>query len=1150
VLQRHTAPGVEPLVEVLARVLAEPLADPMAPELVLAPTQGMLQWLRERLARTLGATGAAGRGDGVVANIDLGFPGLVRQRVLAADRAPGQPDPWAVDHLVWTVLGVLRDEGAADAALAPVTELPEGATWFGRARRLADLLDRYELRRPDMVRAWAAGRDVDGEDRPLAEHQRWQPRLWRLVRARVGLASPAERLPGLVDALAAGALHPELPPRFALFGLTSTPAGLGLDLLEALAVHHDLQLLVVEPSPGMARRTRAALAATPVAPTTSRAEDPTAEAARHPLLASWARPARECTVLLAPRDLDATDTAEDGPPPRHLLGRLQADLREGGRPRGTHRPDPRDRSIQVHACHGELRQVEVLRDALLHLLAADPTLREDDVVVLCPDLERYAPLVEAVFGTPADEAPRTSPPEGAAVRRLLAYRLADRSLRDTYPTMAALEVLVGLLGGRFTASSVLDLIRQAPVRRRYAFGDDDLDAIVGWATEADVRWGLDGAQREAVAGLPADHGALTWQAALDRLLAGVAASDDELALVAGAVVPLDVEGGRVAVAGRLGDLVARLGALDREAATPRPAAAWCELLAAAADDLFEAPPDAPWQRTRLLATLQEIAGAAVAGRGDEVDLTLDDLRRLLRDHLDGPPRHPAFFRGGITVSSLTPLRGVPHRVVAVLGLDEGALAGPGTDGDDLVGAAPRLGDPDPRAEGRQALLEAVLSAGDNLVITRTGASVVTNQPVPPCTPLAELTDAVRAAVHRDDHEQLARTLETAHPRQGYDERNYRPGAVVAGDEPWSFDPAGLAGARARTAVRRPPAPFLAAPLEAPPTDVVDLADLHATLKNPTGTFLRRSLRVHVPRSSDPGTEDLPTRLGGLDGWQVGTRLLELLLAGGTEDDWAARERALGSLPAGALGREDVESFTTSVGALVREVGALGLGGRAPGARPVDVTLTGGARLVGVVQDHGGHRPGPMRVSYSRHKPEHRLAAWLDLVALTVADPVTPWWSVTVNRTSKVTEPVGIEVLVLDGAGPEEREATARRCLAVALDCHRRSLVAPFPLFPSLSPTLVRPEGTGPRGRWRAAPKAPPADGDDAGVRLVYGDLGYDDLLALPPLDGDPPGDAGSRVQRCADHLWGTLYDSLTITAGPDAATVLTQPTGDGAEVAS
>jgi hypothetical protein len=40
------------------------------------------------------------------------------------------------------------------------------------------------------------------------------------------------------------------------------------------------------------------------------------------------------------------------------------------------------------------------------------------------------------------------------------------------------------------------------------------------------------------------------------------------------------------------------------------------------------------------------------------------------------------------------------------------------------------------------------------------------------------------------------------------------------------------------------------------------------------------------------------------------------------------------------------------------------------------------------------------------------------------------------------------------------------------------------------------------------------------------------------------------VQRCADHLWGTLYDSLTITAGPDAATVLTQPTGDGAEVAS
>jgi len=87
-----------------------------------------------------------------------------------------------------------------------------------------------------------------------------------------------------------------------------------------------------------------------------------------------------------------------------LLGRIQADVRADRAPPGLPLPeagderallDPEDRNLQVHACHGRARQVEVVRDAILCLLADDPTLEPRDIVVMCPDIEVFAPLIHA-----------------------------------------------------------------------------------------------------------------------------------------------------------------------------------------------------------------------------------------------------------------------------------------------------------------------------------------------------------------------------------------------------------------------------------------------------------------------------------------------------------------------------------------------------------------------------------------------------------------------------------------------------------------------------------------------------------------------------------------------------------------------------------
>lgn len=1116
------ADALEVLADELAVVLAEPLADPMQAEWIAAPSQGMARWLRIHLARSLGASGS-GRTDGVAANLRIGFPGALRQAVLAAGRPPDAPDPWEIDRLVWSVLSVLH-ASRDDSRLAHVTTLPEGATWYGRARRLADLFDRYGVHRPAMVREWAGGNDVDGAGKPITESVAWQPHLWRLVRERVGSPSPAEQIPSLLERVGSGHLTLDLPPRFSFFGLTTLPGGAPfLDLVTAAAARHDVHLNLFSPSPGMVEIVREAVRSGRVAEGVLRADDASIDLVGHPLVRSWARPNREAVAILASAEragaiAPASVVASPERPTDSLLRRFQADLRAGTAPvpdfdgPDFDGPDA-DRSIEIHAAHGPGRQVEALRDTILHRLADDPTLREDEILVVCPALDTFAPIVEAVFGPPAGGSGGDAPTDAEVPR--LAYRITDRSLRDTYGLLGALAALVDLVAGRFSASAVLDFLALAPVRLRFDLDDDDLDTIARWTAEAEIRWGLDGAHR-GVWGIPGDYAVGSWHAVVDRLLVGVAISDDGLAFATGDVLPLSVEGSGVPVVGRLAEVLARLAELAEMFSAPRDPVAWCAEIGRAATELLAAPVDAPWQEAALARPLQSLAEQAA---GTDVELTVADVRRLLAQHIGGEPGRSDFFRGGVTVSSLTPLRGVPFRMVCILGMDDGAFGASATDGDDLVAASAHLGDRDARAETRQALLEAVLAAGEALVVTRTGSNVITNQAVPMSVPLVELRDALLATVSPRRAEAVGKRLEIAHPRQAFDVKNFTAGGVT-GDGPWSFDPIALAGATARRGHRSEASEFLARPLTRAPLEVIDLGAVHRTLEHPVRGFLRGCLGLHLPRESGARSDDLPTDLVALEAWKVAERLLEAVLEGRSTDAWLRRERALGSLPAGTLGDRDVEKLMTNVANLVASAEEMGFVADGPTLQPIDLELDVKTRLVGTVRVDHAAPPGPVRITYSQLKAKHLIAPWVELLALVAQAPEAPWQAVVVCRTKagkadrRVLRPIG------DGAA--ERSERACAALEIAIDCYRRSQVEPIPFFSVLSKRVHDNKAV--VSDWDDYKEF--ADGHDISNRLVFGEFGFHELLAIPARADDPPGSAPGRVERFAQWVWGAFDESV------------------------
>ena len=1156
-MHAYSATAARPLADTLAAVLAEHPLDPMEPEWLAVPSEGMRRWLSLELARRLGSSGE-GSADGVTANFVRAFPGDARNALLAAARPDGDPDPWQIERMVWAVLKVLQAESAS-GRLPGFGLVPGGPPTYATARRITDLFDRYHLHRPSMIRNWAAQHDVDPAGRDLSEHAVWQARLWRRVREEIGLASPPEVLPAVLARLRSGEDLCDLPSRVVLFGFSLLPAGDFLEVVGSLAVQRDVHLFLLEPT----RLDPDALVRSspyPAGGTRLRSGDPASGLADHPLVRSWGRLHRETALLLADARADGlvvesvgtepvTLPTEAQPPEETLLGRVQHDIRTNTTPRPDLIPDASDQSIQFHSCFGATRQVEVVRDAILHLLA-DPAsdIAEEEIVVLCPSLDRFAPLIEAVFGRSAEPDGPTSAdidggsPEMGRGTPALRFRVADQSITAANPFAAAVLALLDLVVGRFDVTSVLDFLAADPVRERFGFDDDTLAVVTQWMAETNVRWGLDPDHRSGL-GLPSSVISNTWRAALDRLLVGSTIYDEGLCLAVGGIAPLGVEGGDVVTAGRVATALGHLAELADLVETARPIDEWVGAIRQACDGLFATRRGTVWQREameRVLAAVVEAATQAAAPSG--VDLTVADVRKLLAERLDDRVGRADFFRGGVTVTSLTPLRWVPFRAVCLLGMDQAAFAAEGSAGDDLAAAQPQIGDRDVRGESRELLLEAVLAAEERLIVVRDGRDVRTNQVIPRAVATAELFEAVLASVMPGWRDVVAERLEVDHPRQSFDERCFERDGLVAG-MPWGFDGDDLKGAlsRRRRAERR--TPFLSAPLvpihRGPAEDrpgsgggsVIDLADLHAFFINPVAAFFSQRLQVRIPRAEDEVAAVVPVDVGGLAGWRIGTRLLQARMSGSTTQQWLRHERALGTLPPGSLGREAVDALSATVDALLDE--ARGLGARAGTSRPlaVDAHLADGTRVVGAVPlGLPAGSPGPARIHYSRFKATHRVAAWLDLMALAVSDPETPWRSLAVSRSLRPGGDPEVNDLVVRRDTGEGGAVLPTDALAVAVDCYRRGMTEPIPLFPDFSYQLYRAKDYA--GNWNGY--SFPADGDHPAVRLAFDEADYDQITSIEARPTDPRAPKKDRASRFAIYLYRTIVQSTTSFAPAEA----------------
>ncbi|MDE0169281.1 MAG: exodeoxyribonuclease V subunit gamma [bacterium] len=1047
----HVGSHPDELVGKLCDMLASPPPDPFAPELVAVPTRGIERWLTQRIA-----SGMADRtsGDGVCANVEFPSPRrLVRDVLLTIPELASALESWEGTALTCSVVSVLDDhldepwmwllDRFVDAGRG-IDALGNGQR-LRAARKISGLFTRYARRRPDMVGAWRAGRDLGADGGALPEADLWQPRLWRLVRDRIGMPGLAELLPAALDPVRRGKVDLHLPDRLSVYGLTAADP-VDLEVIEAVAARRDVHLYLLHPSAVLWQDTAALLDGSTAGAPPARVSDPTVHVPRHPFLRSWARESRELQMVLAGRN--HTGGAS---PARHraasttVLGRLQRDIRSNTPPAraGTLVETRRgDRSVQIHVCYGARRQVEVLRDAILHVLAADSTLEPRDIVVMTPDLVTFAPLLEATFlravdlpgsGPPADHTDRPVVDDALPDLRL---RIADRAPAATNPLVRFAATVLDLAGSRLEAGAVRELVAMPVVRQLFGFDEETADEISAVIEDTNVRWGLDGEHRALwSAGTGADH---TWRRGLDRALAGVFYSDSSVRVV-GTVAPLDgAEGQEARPIGILAQILDRIVAVRALLGEPKPHSAWGPAIAGAVRLLAAPGWDDQWQWGQLERLLEESFPSEGTGPDDPL-IGAAEARIVVGDWTRDAPSPLHFRTGDITVCTLVPMRSVPYRVVCLLGMDDHRFPRSSrVDGDDLLVDNEMIGDSDRGAEDRQLLLDAVMAAGDYLIVTYSGRDELTNAEYPPAVPIAELRDVLADMVGRAG---LGR-LETRHPLQPFSETNFVAGERGV-DGPWGFDPMQFDGALAIQRRQIAELPRLSIP---PPEEdffsQIRLDDLRSFIEHPARTFLRKRLGFVIPPRGEIPDDTVPTALDPLSEWKVTNRLLSGLLAGHSIESLEAHERAADTVPPANLGLPGLERARQRATDLWQAA-------RTVGYEPGRYQQHSGVVRVGnrMVEGTVGADPGTGRIDVvtpSRLKGKQRLRAFLQMVFLTALDPHRPWQGLLLGRHLRGDKLWSVRIGPIRGEA-ERRRREAERLLSGLVDLYVEGLTTPIPL---------------------------------------------------------------------------------------------------------
>lgn len=914
---------LEDLTDLTVQLLARYPLAPLEEEVILVQSNGIAQWLKQALASHTG----------IATMLEVTLPARLvwrAYRAVLGNSIPKQ-SPYDKSRLRWRLMRLLPDLMAQNpdfAALkAYVAVDPDQRKLFQLSDKLADLFDQYQVYRADWLDAWTRGELVvlhGAKTTPLSAEQRWQAALWQALVQDIGAeqicsnrATLHQRFLEQAAGLTALAQRPAgIPPRIVVFGISSLPRQT-LEVLHALkglsqvvlCVHNPCQyhwadivdgreLLNQYAKPRFSQKSQQNPALVSQAELHQFAQ---------PLLASWGKQGRDYIRLLDEFDETSSKAANfselrfdlfDEAPASSLLAQLQSDILNL-RPLSESRalwpaPAVTDDSVLFQRCHSPQREVEVLQDNLLAAFAADPKLQPRDVMIMVPDINSYAPYIDAVFGRLAKEDPRFIP-----------YTIADQGLRQRAPILQALELVLSAPQQRFGQSDIFDLLHIPAVQRRFGVTQQQVLQLQQWSQDAGARWGLHEQHRQSL-GLSYPYTENSWQFAINRMLYGFAAGSGEQTPANGAATAFwqqlepyaEVAGIEAQAAGALAELINTLQHYWQALAQSQSPEQWHQLLNAMLEQLFIPDNDA---ELLLLSRLRDALDEWLNSTNEaafSATLRYNIVLDVWLSAVDEPNLQQRFMAGSVNFATLMPMRAIPFKRICLLGMNDNDYPRVTQKADfDLMAQHYRPGDRSRREDDRYLFLEALLSAREQLYISWVGMSAQDNSELPPSVLVGQLQDHLNAGWGAD----CAANRTLSHRLQPFAASYFSASEARY----FSYAKEWLAVHKTGTAKATAIATTIATPLDSAAQSIAltpavtqnmhlpaalpvlsdftaeaafTLADLTLLLREPAQLLARRRLGVFLTKVESSQTDTEAFSADGLAAWQIKEALMQSLLS--------------------------------------------------------------------------------------------------------------------------------------------------------------------------------------------------------------------------------------------------------------------------------
>jgi len=844
---------LEILADQLASDITQPAENILEPELIVVPGPAFGRWLSLRLAYQ----------QGVCANMAWRSPAELIW-FLFQTALPDVPitNIFSPDVLVWRVFDVLSDDGFVGDHRPLLHYLSSGdpKQRWQLAKKLANLYEQYLIYRPDWVLDW--------EQR---EAKHWQASLWKKLVGRGNnrhwLTLQREMLKALVED---SSISNRLPQRISLFAV-STLSMTCLELLQALSKHVDVVIYHQNFSKGfwaeiLTSKDRRRLL--------SIDGDNYLENGNQ-LLATMGRQGREQLVGLMQLEGSEKEVFVS-PSSKGLLGCIQRDIFELKERCNKERFELGcgDNSLRIHVCHGAMREVEVLHDQLLDILQTDQSLSTADILVLIPEINTYAPYVEAVFGSAFGD-------------RYVPWRIIGAGL-DAHSSL--IEVFFSLLDlplGRFEADKITTLLEQRALQRQFGFLEADRETIERWVRELGIAWGADESEVNKLNfSSRSQH---TWGAGTDRLLLGHALGNGDTPFL-GILPTLELDGEEAELIGRLRTFLEQLIVLREDLKSPRSMREWIEFGHQILDGFFRF--EGEDEVTQLQVYLGEVSRTVSASKHNG-KTSLAVFKEALKDRIS-KKNSGQFMSGAVTFAALSHGQIVPAEVICIVGLNNDSFPRRvAQQSFDKIRVNPRNGDRRSRDEDRYVFLEGMLSARRKLYFSYVGRDARDDTENLPSVLLSELIDFIDKTCRAAGRVSASDSVITHHPLQSFSARYFK-GEGNLFSYMAELMPLTEPGAQR-------PHPLLSKNLPSLKNEPLFLETLAQFFSNPARMLLRGRLGIHLERPRTKLSNREQVSIDRFEAHGLAEMLLRAQLKGESYGIITERLRSAGDIPIGTPG---------------------------------------------------------------------------------------------------------------------------------------------------------------------------------------------------------------------------------------------------------